>query len=78
MPSVLRRVDARLGTQWFVWTNAKLLVPRCMRYSMTQAFFMPFTNTGLSIAFGRVLTSGVRRLDQARSDNGIGDEGRAL
>ena len=39
------RVDARLGAQWFVCTNSKLLVRRCMRYSMTETFFMPFGNT---------------------------------
>jgi hypothetical protein len=45
-----------LGTQWFVWTNVTLLVGARMRYSMTQAFFMPFTNTCLAAVAGRVLT----------------------
>ena len=39
------RVDARSGTHLFIWTNAKLLVRACMRHSMTQTFFIPFTNT---------------------------------
>jgi hypothetical protein len=51
-----QRVDARSGTQWFLWTNAKLLVGARMRYSMTQALFMPFTNTCLAAVVGRVLT----------------------
>jgi hypothetical protein len=41
----------------FVWTNAKLLVRTYLRYSMTQALFMPFTNTGLAIVIAGVPTN---------------------
>jgi hypothetical protein len=59
-------VDPAKRLEYFVWTNAKLLVRVCMRYSMTQALFMPFTNTCSPIVIGRVLTNRVRTLDQAR------------